>query len=324
MYCTECGKENADNAIFCKYWGTRIVDAINDKQSPLKDIREESDIQFKKSGASRKSIKTKYIVILLVVIISIVVVVSVGIKYYNSNSKTIAQKISSPDHKKEILSYLRNQKDCKSKYSKFGVDSVKVGPEKDGYIGYCKYGGGITVVYENTLSGLVRLLQVEEQMNSDHFMDKSESMGYYDFIVNASTGGKIYSTIYRWNGTRYIEVDEKQSQLSSNVQVQSSDLKNLRIKIIYSSNNKEQARLLEKKLKSNGAKVFSVISNDDYKSISMYAGMLYYYDMKDKKNAFKVTQISSEIASVKPTYDGNDPTIDAKRGEMTLWLITKQ
>jgi hypothetical protein len=117
-----------------------------------------------------------------------------------SNAQTVPASV-----KKEILAYLKKQEDCKSQYVQFRVESVKLGPKKSGFIGSCRYGGGISVVYEKTSSGLVKLLQVWVQMNGDIMLTDKANKGYYDISVYGSSGGEVYGTAYRWNGKRYYE-----------------------------------------------------------------------------------------------------------------------
>lgn len=94
------------------------------------------------------------------------------------------------------------------------------------------------------------------------------------------------------------------------------------MKIIYSKESIRTAKQIEERLKSNGAKTYSNENDGDYESIKNFAGKLYYFHTSDKGNAYKVTNIIKDILTITPSYDGNDPTIEVKQGELTLWVIT--
>lgn len=106
--------------------------------------------------------------------------------------------------KKEILAYLKKQHMCQGQYVKFDVESVKVGPNKSGFIGSCRYGGGISVLYEKTSRGIRELLEVEVGMNGGFAPTNKVNKGYYDMSHWESGGGEVGEEVYRWNGSRYV------------------------------------------------------------------------------------------------------------------------
>lgn len=106
--------------------------------------------------------------------------------------------------KQEILAYLKKQQDCKSQYLQFDVKSVKIGPRKSGFIGSCRYGGGISVLYEKTSRGIRKLLEVEVAMNGGFSPSDKVNKGYYDMSVWGSSRGEIYGMTYLWNESRYV------------------------------------------------------------------------------------------------------------------------
>jgi hypothetical protein len=114
-----------------------------------------------------------------------------------------AQSVPAPV-RQEVLGYLKKQQACKGEYVQFEVESVKVGPRKSGFIGSCRYGGGISVLYEKTPRGIRKLLEVEVAMNGEFGPSDKVNGGYYDMGVLGRSGGEMYGTTYRWNGSRYV------------------------------------------------------------------------------------------------------------------------
>lgn len=222
----------------------------------------------------------------------------------------------------EVLAFLKKQKACQFQDTKFNVESENIGPNKPGLIGSCTNGGGILIIFEKTSYGLVKRVQLDLGMRSEYWLSKKVNLGYYNIILSNKSGAKVYNITYKWNGKSYYEVDEKNQQLSSDVKRKSNELKNLEVKIIYSRESTRTVKQIEERLKSNGAKAYSNENDGDYESIKEYAGKLYYYHASDKGNADKVKNIIKNILTITPSYDGNDPTIDAKQGELTLWVIT--
>lgn len=109
-----------------------------------------------------------------------------------------------PSVRQEILGYLKKQQACKGEYVQFEVEGVKVGPRKSGFIGSCRYGGGISVLYEKMPRGIRKLLEVEVAMNGEFGPSDKVNRGYYDMGVLERSGGEMYGTTYRWNGSRYV------------------------------------------------------------------------------------------------------------------------
>lgn len=107
--------------------------------------------------------------------------------------------------KKEILSYLKKRPDCNGEFVTVTVESVKIGPRKIGYIGSCRHGGGPSILYEKTSSGLRKLLEVDVGMNGGFEPSETVSKGYYDMSQYESGGGEVCGTTYRWNGSRYFK-----------------------------------------------------------------------------------------------------------------------
>jgi hypothetical protein len=248
-------------------------------------------------------------------ILLMLVIVPICLVNYAHAVPTLAEE-------QEVITYLKNQNHCKSQDMKFSIESVNIGPGKPGLTGSCTYGGGIFIIFEKTSHGLVKRLQLDLGMNSNYWLSKRDNMGYYNITVSHRSGSKVYNITYKWNGNSYYEVDEKKEQLSSYVKRRSNKLKNLEVKIIYSRESIRTAKQIEERLKNNGARSYSNENDTDYESIKNFAGKLYYYYASDKGNAYKVTNIIKDILTITPSYDGNDPTIAAKQGELTLWVIT--
>src|SRR6266498_3029528 len=76
-----------------------------------------------------------------------------------------AAQVVPPSTQRQIVAELKTQRACSSEYTQFNVYGVKVGPNKNGFVGSCLYGGGIYVVYENRPRGLSKLFQVSVPMN---------------------------------------------------------------------------------------------------------------------------------------------------------------
>ena len=112
--------------------------------------------------------------------------------------------------KKEIISRLKSHDTlCENENATISVESVKVGPRKSGYIGSCKYGGGPSVLFEETTHGLRKLLAVDTGMNGYFYPGKGVNKGYYDMSHSERSGEEVYVTTYRWNGSSYVAQKEK-------------------------------------------------------------------------------------------------------------------
>lgn len=112
--------------------------------------------------------------------------------------------------KKEVISLLKKHDTLRENENvTISVESVKVGPRKSGYIGSCKYGGGPSVLFEKSPTGLRKLLAVDTGMNGYVYAGKGVSKGYYDMSHSERSGEEVYVTTYRWNGSSYVAPKEK-------------------------------------------------------------------------------------------------------------------
>ncbi len=103
----------------------------------------------------------------------------------------------------EILGYLKKQQECRYPITAFDVHSVIIGPHKRGYIGVCSGTEGLYILYEETETGLVKLLNAEWQMHSDFAPSTHVNKGYFDMVLSGQSGSDTYVKKYRWNGHRY-------------------------------------------------------------------------------------------------------------------------
>jgi hypothetical protein len=229
-----------------------------------------------------------------------------------------AQAVPAQVEKEEVIAALKKQGDCTEQGTNFSVERVNIGPGKLGFIGTCD---GVSYVFEKTSRGLIRLFQADTGMSGGLLLSKKVNLGYYNITVYTTGGGKAYNTNYQWNGRSYSEVNDKQIQRSSKVRPKSNKLGNLEVKIIYSKENYKTAKLIEERLKNHGAKAYSSETDSDYESVKSFAGNLYYYLSSDKTGALLTARLVKDISPVKPTFGGDDPTIDAKKGELCIWLI---
>lgn len=134
--------------------------------------------------------------LVITIVFSIIVVVTFSSV---SNAQPILSSV-----KREILAYLKKQDLCQGDFVKFTVENVKVGPSKSGYLSSCRHGGGFSVLYEETTSGIKKMLEVEIGMNGGFSPTKKANKGYYDISHYESGGGEVSEKIYRWNGSRYV------------------------------------------------------------------------------------------------------------------------
>ena len=112
--------------------------------------------------------------------------------------------------KKEIISLLKKHDTlCENENVTISVESVKVGSRKSGYIGSCKYGGGPSVLFEKTATGLKKLLAVDTGMNGYFYAGKGVSKGDYDMSHYERSGEEVHVTNYRWNGSSYVAQKER-------------------------------------------------------------------------------------------------------------------
>lgn len=84
------------------------------------------------------------------------------------------------------------------------ISVTKIGPRKTGWIAVC--GDTEGVIFERTPKGLKELLRFNSPMRSQwSFSDRMRAhKGYYDFGWGVLSGGGVYVTTYRWNGTKYV------------------------------------------------------------------------------------------------------------------------
>jgi len=112
--------------------------------------------------------------------------------------------------KAKIITYLKaNEEYCRNEDVTITVDAVKINPNKSGFIGNCKYGGGPSILLERTPNGLKKLLSVDTGMNGYLYPEKTITKGYYDMSHSERSGQEVYVTTYRWNGNRYVAQKEK-------------------------------------------------------------------------------------------------------------------
>jgi hypothetical protein len=106
--------------------------------------------------------------------------------------------------KREIIGQLKKSGSCQSEYFQFSVEAVRIGPRKRGFIGDCRYGGGISVVYEAKPNGLKKLFQIEVGMNGGFSVGDKAFNGYYELSHYERSGpSDVVGETYRWNGRGY-------------------------------------------------------------------------------------------------------------------------
>lgn len=96
---------------------------------------------------------------------------------------------------------IRKQLSCER--SQQEIESVKLGPGKDGFMGTCN-GGGEAVLYEKSGRGIKKVLESSTQMNGSMQLGKKVYLGYYEVIVEAHGAAYFNAETFRWNGARYV------------------------------------------------------------------------------------------------------------------------
>ena len=242
MYCTECGKENADNAIFCKYCGTRIADTANNQDSPKKHTTNSEESETNESGTYKSSAKNRNAIIFIAVLIIIIGGVLLGIQYYNTkrgesgigtknpseNALTVSTKIMNDIFQQLLL-------DCKASapspesWKEIKINEpvnkyieVKSVPLVEGKITYLITGleqpflGArmpMYWIYEKTTAGYRQI--ADFGANDEVKILKSTHNGYRDIrtmgIVGAGTKVVLCKNIF--NGNKYVDAGCKNQKL---------------------------------------------------------------------------------------------------------------
>jgi hypothetical protein len=128
-----------------------------------------------------------------------------------------ARRGSVQTEKEKIILYLKRTVElCRNPDARITVDSAKVSPEKTGFIGQCKYGGGPSILLEKAAGSYRKLLAVDTGMNGYFYMEKSIHNGYYDVSNSERGGNEVSITTYRWDGSKYVAQKEKISRIPCN------------------------------------------------------------------------------------------------------------